>query len=560
MAAIESGEPMETGTKLIEVIRLRLGRAGGALLAGALATALVFAATPGVAFAKKAEQGGATLQITVVPEIGEPVPKEVTLEEVEENRNYGIEGEEEFGMTVARLAGVVGIAAEEITYVTVSLPRGEESRLPAGEAVDPVELPGGRVGGYYAAFQPYSTSAIRFFSPPEKLGEELQHRSVTGAGDGPVFVTLEVEGGLLQVSPPAFSPSAPDAGTTVSFEPPQVKHSGEKGKVTNPKYSWTFGEGEPSELAKPTHRFEPKGPKGTYTYSVQVVVTGSLGGNTVTGVGHVTVPVTVTQTQAEQEEKEQHEHEQKEKEQHEREQAEKERREHEHEQAQKKQREDEQKAKEQHEHEEQEPNAGKGNGGGSSDNPGTGLGSGIPNAPASGSLNTPSAGGSPGGVPSARTLRPADGSSDGSGGHSPSKRSAPRNGSSADGRSRGTAHPGAASANGSSSGEAAQVHDDTPTKHVSGQAHATSATSGLVGVLLESGPHGLPAALLEGEPSPSEPAIPSLPGAARGSGAGRDPVGLLGWVAGILAVVVVVCAGGLAELQPRASYRRLAAR
>jgi hypothetical protein len=76
--------------------------------------------------------------------------------------------------------------------------------------------------------------------------------------------------------------------------------------------------------------------------------------------------------------------------------------------------------------------------------------------------------------------------------------------------------------------------------------------------LLSSDGGKLPAAVLASDTSPLQAATASLPDAAPGSSGSGGPIGLLGWALGILAFVIVISAGGLAELQPRARHRRLA--
>lgn len=79
-----------------------------------------------------------------------------------------------------------------------------------------------------------------------------------------------------------------------------------------------------------------------------------------------------------------------------------------------------------------------------------------------------------------------------------------------------------------------------------------------MGVLLDSDPQSLSAAVSAGDRAPSHPS--GSPQAAAGSKGGETPVRALGWIAGILALVLVVSLGVLAKLEPRARYRRLALR
>jgi hypothetical protein len=420
-------------------------------------------------------------------------------------------------MTVERLATLVGIDPEQLSSITVTgggstseevkEPEAIHGKVLSGTAYYPVfAFEGGHIGG-----------AINFIYPPREAGEAVDSHEVRGATGGPLRVVLHVDGGLLKVvSPLAFSPLEPDAGVFVSFVPPKFKPV-LGGRVTEPKFLWQFDDGESSEKEAPEHPFEPEKPKiGTYHYDVKVIVSGTVSYEgsdvTVTGSQMVAVPVKVTK-EVEEKQKD-----------------------------------------EPPKDEGQGPPNGDPHSPGSPNGSGTGPESANPNGPPSGSVNTPSIGVEP--SRSSKTSHKAGlsfGGGSGGSGHS-------------QGHGRGSSGSGTSSSattrSGSASNTVAAGASTVPGEHNDAAQQPTSphagVSRGLVGVLLASDGGRLPTAVLASDTAPAQSATASLPDAAPGSSGDGGPIGVLRWALGILAVVIIVAAGGLAELQPRARYRRLA--
>jgi hypothetical protein len=349
---------------------------------------------------------------------------------------------------------------------------------------------------------PYSAFALKsndmeFFWPLEKAGE---NNSVLGGSDAPLLVTLEVGDVQLEVSEPAFSPAAPKPEQTVKFFAPGVRGSdGEP--ASNLKYTWHFDDGVSTKGESPEHPFNPS---GTFTYHVTVDVTGIVGELAASGVGEVAVTVTV-------------------------------------------------------------PERGSGESGGGE----------PPSAPPNGPPHNPTTTPSLGVLPSRSTKHTHKAVltlGGGSGGHGRGHGSGSGTGTGTGTGSGSTSGSGSgASSEGENTANASATDPKSPTttqtndarhpkplKHLSADAAPSDATSRLEGVLLASDTTPL-AAVLRASASSSQPATASQPAGARGSGTGDSPAGALVWIAGILVVVMIVSLGGLAELQPRARYRKLAA-
>jgi hypothetical protein len=466
-----------------------------ALMLAALAIALC-AGMSGIASARERPP---SLQVTIVPEYGKPiVPPGISDETILENTTQPRDPNES-GMTVARLLALVGVAPKRLVSIAVTR-RAEEL---------PHTLLGEEAINGSPVLRDENEEAISFIWPPKVAGEAPQVHELLGVQFKPLAVTLNVEGGLLEVSPIEFSPFEPDAGELVSFVEPRVqslvRHGG---AVTNLHYSWQFGDGESSALKDPPpHRFEPPegSHKGPFPYTVELVVTGTISveGREESAAGSALKSVSVLVTKEP----------------------------------------------------EPEPKPGEGPGpdeGNAPKPPGTGPPSANPNGPPSGSVNTPSNGVEP--SRSSKTSHKAGlsfGGGSGGSGHS-------------GGKGSGSSGSGDAKRSDSGSGKAAAgaPANVAQSKQIDAQRQPASPhaeiSRGLVGVLLTADGGRLPAAILASDTSPAQPSTASLPDAAPGSPGDGGPIGLLRWALGILAVVIIVSAGGLAELQPRARYRRLA--
>jgi hypothetical protein len=127
---------------------------------------------------------------------------------------------------------------------------------------------------YYAVFQVGRSGdeGLSFLRPPKVAGETLRDRQISPPGNLPLYVTLEVAGGLLEVSPLEFAPAKLQAGKLVKFARPRVTFPG--GRVADKKYSWRFGDGGFSEAPSPTHSFQAD--RYPYTIEVAVTVTGTV--------------------------------------------------------------------------------------------------------------------------------------------------------------------------------------------------------------------------------------------------------------------------------------------
>jgi hypothetical protein len=465
--------------------------AGRALPVAALLTTLCWAEMPGVASARK-RAPEPTLEVTLVPTDGEPTPPvPITAGEVQANE-FVARNPRESGMTVATLVSLVGIPPEQLHSITVTANDASSGYTMEGsQAIQGVPLAG---EVYYAAFQTLNPQAIWFIWPPAVAEEPENSRRINGPDDGPLYVTLHVDGGLLKISPLEFSPAEPEAGKPVSFARPSATYP-PGGRVAGLRYAWRFGDGEFSEEAEPKHSFEPERPdEGTYHYTVELLVSGTLRhrGVEVPVMGHqeVSIPVTVTNEQ---------------------------------------------------ESSSPDGNGGPEQGGNADGSPsGTGPKSASPTGSPSGKANTPAA----------RGQAPLNATTS-------QKTGLPGNGSGGSGHGSGTrAHNG--STNGPRAGGAGARSQHTIGVRRPDAKHAGT-PRGLVGVLLEAHAGKLPTELVTGDASPSQSATALLADATPGSSGNGGPVGLLGWVAGILIVVIVLCAGGLTELRPGAPYRKLAA-
>jgi hypothetical protein len=457
----------------------------------AIFTALCGFGTPGVASASGAP--AAALQVTLMPTEGEPIPAlAISVEEVEDGTTE--QGDkEEAGMLVAKLLELVKIAPQRLERITVAAKVNEEGRGVLGQtAIDGLLLDG---KAYFPAFSLTQSGSgrISFFVPPKVPGEPIRDRETPGVESSPLYVTLNISGGLLSVIPPTVSPAAPQVGAPVSFTRPEAEYP-YAGTVTDRRYSWSFDDGGVSEEPGPTHTFESAGP-----HTVTVSVTAELHDKgreiPVSGDASVYVPVGTAAAQS--------------------------------------------------------PPGGagqEGGAGGASPEAGAGNSGLGGTSTGRGSVSRGSATprhGKTRAHPLGTRRTGAAESSD-----KLSLSFAAGSGGSAHGSGTPRADRAPERAGATNSGRAAAKHQQS--------ARPTGAPP-LTGVLLEADAGRLPSAILAGDALLSQNQPATLPAAAGSDGDG-GPVGVLGWVAGILVVVIVVCIGGLVELWPGVSYRRLIAR
>jgi hypothetical protein len=231
--------------------------------------------------------------VTLVSEGVQGPPQAVSREEVAAHESTtSIEAED--GMTVRTLVGLLGVLPEALESIHVT--GDEEDVMSGSDAINGVVVSGAT---YYPVFKAVGTGggeALAFLSPPQVAGESFKDREAptTSTVQHPLYVTLDVRGGALLVSPPTFSPATPASGKPVSFSRPGVRYGLGQG-VAHLRYSWQFGDGDSSNAAEPTHSFEAAEP---HLYTVEVVVTGTVSGKGIRAVvtGHqlVSVPVSVT--------------------------------------------------------------------------------------------------------------------------------------------------------------------------------------------------------------------------------------------------------------------------
>jgi hypothetical protein len=430
------------------------------------------------------------MQVTLAQAGGEPVPPITIGARQVKSKDLEVSGpvESESGMSVGGLLSLVGIAPKQLGSITVTkAPDVEGATLLGPEAIGNVTA----FGGVYRAVFRAESQTLVFLAPPSFAGESIRSREIPATVGQPLYVTVQIDGGLLGVTPPTFSPAAPQVGSPVSFALPTVTHP--PGQVTNRTYSWSFEDGGVSEVRQPTHTFESAGP---HTVTVSVTAELHVRGVEVHVSGEASVSVPVGTAAA------------------------------------------------------QSPSSGAGHEGGAGGAP-AGAGVSPPRGGSAGAGNVPGGSVAPG--HGGNTGAHAVGARTTGAAHSPDKLSL-----SFAGGPGGAGHGAGAPRNDRAPAGAGANGRHAPAKRQQG-ARPTGAPP-LVGILLEANAGKLPGAFLASDALASQDAAAVLPSGAPGSDGDGGPVGVLGWIAGILTVVIVVCIGGLAELWPGVSYRRLVAR
>ncbi|HTY97209.1 MAG TPA: PKD domain-containing protein [Solirubrobacteraceae bacterium] len=197
-------------------------------------------------------------------------------------------------MSVAEVAAAEGVACDHVTKLSVSTPLDPTPHVIEGhEAICGEELGGGALAvPFFETVGGSNEPPIWFVWPPLTPNELISKHVVQGAGDGPLFADFEIEGGLLVVEPPSFSPSQPEAEMPVSFSEPEVRPSMGHSDL---QFTWNFADGETASEPSPTHIFDPPHGSGKHTYHVTVTATARAPQGPVSGA--VTVPVEVTENE-----------------------------------------------------------------------------------------------------------------------------------------------------------------------------------------------------------------------------------------------------------------------
>ena len=197
------------------------------------------------------------------------------------------------GMSVERIAALVGVPAECVTGITLARCLGYCSENPKHEKL--LSLSRNEALGKDTSQAPYlqaeevaGMSALSFVVPPEGPHPES---TVSSGPNGVLVMVVTIEGALLQLAPISFSPAEPTAGMPVEFAQPRAV-GGLQG-ASPVTLRWTFGDGTTSTEAAPKHVYIPVAQNGTtrYEVSVEVVVRNFKGEEIAAGAQVVTVPV-----------------------------------------------------------------------------------------------------------------------------------------------------------------------------------------------------------------------------------------------------------------------------
>lgn len=225
------------------------------------------------------------------------VNKPVGWTEVEEKGEVPVEGGHgEPALSVERIAAIVGVPLERLSGLAVRNKQKEQLSLNKEEiegaaAVEApfVEAEGGTGG----------TSVLSLVSPPRAA----QPGRISSGPGGVLKLVLTMDGALMELAPLRFSPAEPKALETVEFATPGIQNMPEAGvKYT---YDWNFGDGEVSTEAAPKHAFPPAVENGTSNYEVSAEVVAWKNGKEISSGGKVvTVPVLTTTAEARSEEHE----------------------------------------------------------------------------------------------------------------------------------------------------------------------------------------------------------------------------------------------------------------
>ncbi len=187
-------------------------------------------------------------------------------------------------MSVQRLAALLRVAPEHLEKVVVKELAGPSVTLSKEEVVSE-----GSSEPYFELTGPEAESAISFVQP--QAGGE---RRLEGSKKGTLYVTLWVDGGVLELSLPEITQGGvattePLAGEAVHFSTPRLVNGADT--EDEPRYRWRFGEGKSSAFPAPLTTYEPSATDGITRYDVYVEVSTKTPEGEASGVAFVSLAV-----------------------------------------------------------------------------------------------------------------------------------------------------------------------------------------------------------------------------------------------------------------------------